>query len=186
MMKPLGSNEFIAEFSRKGFPHFSFTPEMGMVNDYYPSRKKPTTVVVVYRVDLEDWGVPSAFSDRIYGVGRTGGNKRIFAALSRLLVWSSAVTGTGYYYDQPTDDWCVGVHYFNGENSAIIDRFGDLKNIKLEQESEERDDVSIWGTSVESNPQNGGVAYTAVYDEEMTEEDLLNLFYEAKNNFNLL
>lgn len=185
LLNPISGNEFSSVFSREEHPHFKFTPKMGMVTRAYSSRKKPTTVVIVYK--LESWEVIRGSDARIYGIGRMQSNKRIFGAPdNRLLLWSSEVGGTGHYFDTKTDNWCIGVHYFNGDKSMLVDRVGSLSHIVLQQEGAELDDVSIWASSVQSNPQTGAVSYLAVYEDEMTEDDLLSLFFEAKNNFNLL
>lgn len=187
LLNPVSSNEFGAEFSKVGFPHFKFTPKMGMTTISYPTRKKPTTTVVAYKVDLDTWGNTNGNSARIYGVGHKAENKRVLGAVSRgLFLWSGAEPGTGHYFDAATGDWCIGVHYFDGEKSMLVDRFGNLTHITLKKETDDSDDVSVWSSSVASNPQTGGVSYLAVYEDEMTEDDLLSLFYEAKNNFGIL
>lgn len=167
-----------------GVPSLNFNDKQS-ISAYFKVRNRPVTVVCVYRVSSESWQSNSTLG-RIYSFGRTHQSALKFLPISNnLLVWSTAEANTGYRYDQPHSGWAVSVHKFDGKNSRLINRLGELVNLELSETDGGPSAASLFGSATKSEETQGGIRYFAAYDSDMPDSDLLNLFYDAKNSFNI-
>lgn len=184
MMSPLGAN--CGLFRHGPLPHLEFNGSNGLTTSglSFPPRDLPLTTVCVYRVSAESWPLPSP-NNRIYSMGKTADARCMFGPISNeLMVWTGSEAGTSFKYDEPHSLWAVGVHQFNGADSLVIDRNGRVLNANLKP-SIGIGSISIWGTVSSVSGASGGVAYMAAYSGVIDTRELLQLFYDAKNDFNI-
>lgn len=171
------------EFSNNGIKCFKFDGKTGFSSGNTITIDDEITAVVVYKI--ETWN-GTYNSNRIYSVGDTKENRSAFFTQSyKLAAWSGDNAETIYRYDNQDFNWAVGVHYFNGKDSVVIDRFGGVHKIVLGDRLPARK-ISVWSSVVAPSPTVGAVAYLAIYEGKMSEEDLMNLFLDAKSNFDIL
>lgn len=188
LLATLPNAKFGAKYSTENIPHFEFDKDSAIGSrSNFSTSGSPITAVVVYKLHSDDWGIGGFSTSRIYSLGARTDNRCVFLAHSEKLVVSAGVDleGGAHFYDKKHDGWAVGVHQFNGGNSKIIDRLGHLKNISLSH-NPGINSISIFGNASRPGLERGGVAYLAVYDGSVSESEMMDLFFEAKNNFGLL